>query len=57
MDYGKTKTLNMHPRLGSVTLSQVAFPGEGNPNFSWKKFHWDNTVVKNLGFFSKEEKN
>ena len=23
----------MHHRLGSATLSQMAFPGEGNPNF------------------------
>ena len=34
----------MHPRLGSATLSQLAFPVEGNPNFPWVKFHWDNTV-------------
>ena len=36
----------MHPRLGSATLSQLAFPGEGNPNFPWEKSHWDNTVVE-----------
>ena len=36
----------MHCRLGSATLLQLAFPGEGNLNFPWEKFHWDNTVVK-----------
>ena len=29
----KTKTPSLHRRLGSATLSQLAFPGEGNPNF------------------------
>ena len=36
----------MHPSLGSMTLSQLAFPGEGNLNFPWEKSHWDNTAVK-----------
>ena len=27
-------------------LLQLAFPREGNPNFLWEKFLWDNTVVK-----------
>ena len=36
----------MHPKLGSATLLQLAFPGEGHPNFPWGKCHWDNTVVK-----------
>ena len=36
----------MHSRLGSATLSQLAFPEECSPNFTWKKLHWDNTVVK-----------
>ena len=45
-DYGNTKTPSMHPRLGSATLSQLAFPGEGNPNFPWEKSLGDNTVVK-----------
>ena len=27
-------------------MSQLAFPGGGNPNFPWDKSHWDNTVVK-----------
>ena len=41
------KTTSTHlNRLGSTTLSQLAFPGGSNPNFSWKKFHWDNTVLK-----------
>ena len=34
------------PWLGSTTLSQLAFPGEGNPNFPWEKSHWDDTAVK-----------
>ena len=33
LDYGHTKTPSMHRRLGSATLSQLAFPGKGNPNF------------------------
>ena len=36
----------MHRRLRRATLSQLAFPGEGNPNFPWEKSLWDNTVVK-----------
>ena len=27
VDYGNTKTPSMHPRFGSATLSQLAFPG------------------------------
>ena len=46
MDYGNSKTLRMHRRLGSAILSQLGIPGKGNPNFPWEKFHWDNTVVK-----------
>ena len=46
VEYGNTKTPSMHPMLGSTTLLQLAFPGEGNPNFPWNKSHWDNTVVK-----------
>ena len=38
----------MNPRLGSATLSQLAFPGKGNPNFPWEKSHSNNTVVKKL---------
>ena len=45
MDYGNTKT-SMYSRLGSATLSQLAFSGERNPNFPWEKSHWDNTAVK-----------
>ena len=44
----------MHRRLGSATLSQTAFPREVNPNFSWDKSHWDNTVVKSK---NKKQKN
>ena len=36
----------MQRRLGSVTLSQLAFSGEGNLNFSREKSHLANTVVK-----------
>ena len=46
MDYGNTKTLSTHRRLGSTTLSQLAFPAEGNPNFPWEKSPWDDTVGK-----------
>ena len=47
MDYGNTKTPNMHLRLGSATLLQLAFLGEGNPNFPWVKSQWNNTMVNN----------
>ena len=40
------KTPSMHCRLGSAILSQLAFPGEGNPNFPWEESDWDKTVVK-----------
>ena len=46
IDSGNTKISSMHRRLGSAALSQLAFPGEGNPNFLWEKSHWDNIVVK-----------
>ena len=46
MDDGNTKTPSMHSRLGSATLSQLAFPGESNLNFPWEKSQLDNTVVK-----------
>ena len=38
---------SMHRRVGSATLSQLAFPWESNPNFAWGKSKWGNTVVKN----------
>ena len=46
MDYGNTKIPSMHRSLGSATLSQLAFPREGNPDYPWEKSHWDSTVVK-----------
>ena len=46
MDYGNTKTLNMHRRVGSATLSQLAFPEESNPNFLMEKPQWEDTAVK-----------
>ena len=33
VDYGNTKTPSMNSRLGSATLSQLAFPGEKQPEF------------------------
>ena len=47
-DCGNIKTPSTHRRLGSATLSQLAFPGESNTNFAWEKFQWDNTVVKKI---------
>ena len=46
MDYRNTKTPRKHRRLGSATLSQIAFPGENNPNLWREKSTWENTVVK-----------
>ena len=46
VDYGNTKTPNMYRRLGSVTLLQLDFHGESDPNFPWEKSQRDNTVVK-----------
>ena len=43
----ETKTSSMHRMLDNVTLSQLAFPGESNSNFQWKKSQWGNTVVEN----------
>ena len=37
VDYGNTKTPSSQRRLGSATLSQLAFPEESNPNFPWEK--------------------
>ena len=37
-------TPNMHRRLSSETLSQMAFPWKSNPNFRGKKSKSDNTV-------------
>ena len=39
------KRLACNAGLGRATLSQLAFPGEGNQNFPWEKSHWNNTVV------------
>ena len=48
VDYGNTKTASMHHRLGSATLSQLAFLRESNQNFPWEKTQTGNThtVVK-----------
>ena len=45
LDDGNTQTPSRHRRLGSATLSLLAFPGESDPNSSWEKSQWDNTVV------------
>ena len=44
----------MHPRLGSTTLLQLAFPREDNPDFLLDKFHWDDTVVESIKKRKKE---
>ena len=41
VDYGNTKTPSKHRRLGSATLSQLAFPRESNPDFPRAKSQWD----------------
>ena len=41
VDYGNTKTPSMHRRLGRVTLPQLAFPGESDPDFPRQNSHWD----------------
>ena len=56
MDYGNTKTPCIHPRLGSATQSQVAFPREASPNFPWEKSRLDNTVVKSKKYVEKKKK-
>ena len=56
VDYGNTEAPSMHHRLVSMTLLQLAFPGEGNPNFPWKKSNWDNTTVKSFLFKYKKVK-
>ena len=33
MDYGNTRIPSIHRRLGSTTLSQLAFPREKQPKF------------------------
>ena len=44
----------MHRRLGSATLSQLAFPGEGHPNFPWETNHWGKNSCKKFCFFKVE---
>ena len=44
VDYRNAETPSMLCRLGSATLSPLAFLGESNPNFLWEKSHWDKTV-------------
>ena len=48
VDYGNARTPSMHCRLGSATLSQLAFPGESNPNFPWEKSHLGRYIRKML---------
>ena len=40
------KKPTVHCRLSSATLSQLAFPGESDPNFPWEKSLQDSKVVK-----------
>ena len=51
VDCGNTKTPSMHHRSGRVTLSQLAFPGESNLNFPWKKSQQDNIYIFFFFFF------
>ena len=49
MDYGNTKTTSMHNRLGSATLSKLAFPGEKQPEFPMAEIplgHYNTVVVE-----------
>ena len=46
VDYGNTEIPSMHRRLGSATLSQLAFPRESFPNISWEKTHWDKKLLQ-----------
>ena len=41
----------MHGRLGSATLSQLAFPWGSNPNFPWEKSSRDEKGVYLLMVF------
>ena len=56
VEYENTKAPSMHRRLGSTTLSQLAFRGESNPNFPWEKSEWENTVVNFFFFFKSKKK-
>ena len=57
---GNTKASSMHHRLGSMTLSELAFPRECNLNFPWEISKWNNTVKKkkrvvfSVGFLQRE---
>ena len=37
---------SMHCGLVDMTLSQLAFPGEGDPNFPQEKSQWDKKTLK-----------
>ena len=45
VDQVNTKTPNMHHRLGSITLLQLAFSQESNLNFPREKSQWEHTFV------------
>ena len=55
--YGNAETSSMHRRLGSTTLSQLAFPGESDPYFQWEISQWDSTVVQQQQQNQQEEEN
>ena len=39
-------TVGWEAQLSWRSATQLAFPGESNPDFPWKKSQWDNTAVK-----------
>ena len=50
VDYGNVKKPRMHFNylgLGSATLLQLAFLGEGDPHFPWEKFPLGQQRVQN----------
>ena len=51
MDYGNTKILSMHCRLGNATLSQLAFRREGNPEFPMGEISLGQYSCKKFFFF------
>ena len=56
MDCGNIKAPGLRCRLGSETLSQLAFPWESNLNFPVENSHWDNAVLKKWSGMNQEGK-
>ena len=46
LNYRNTKTSNMHRRVDSATLSQLAFSGESNPNCLCENPQWNIQFVR-----------